>query len=291
MSDTEDTNGHFFAEADSSEDDAKFVILGVPTDQTACHRKGANMAPDAIREESYNFESYLMEYDIDLEEVPIADAGNIGVDGQGKGLEVEVADRVGEIVKKGAVPILLGGEHSITPPAAVASRAHCAVVIDAHLDYRKQYLDDPFSHACTTYRLARQFGNTNVMVIGVRSMSAGEARYLKDAPIEMIKSYRVRDTDPVALAKEVRKWVDGRWVYLSVDMDGIDPSFAPGVGTPEPFGMDPLCAVQIMENISSTMVGMDVVEVFPPHDNGNTSALAARMVRSALACMWKNRRW
>ena len=279
-----------FADATSSFEDAEFVIFGVPFDRTSSFRSGSRFAPNAIREASYNFETYLHEHSVDLDEVKTCDMGNLGELGNADSMVEEVEARAGELVKSGKFPIVLGGEHSIAPPVVKALKGPNVVVVDAHLDFRTVYLGEKNSHACTTRRISEIVGPEKVIPLGVRSMSAEEKRDAKELGLNYILAEEI---DELGFEQSVeiplRKFANSP-IHLSIDMDGIDPAYAPGVGTPEPFGITPRCVKKLISLLSPTLVGLDISEVSPPYDNGNTSALAARLVRETVAAVHRSRR-
>ena len=296
----------YFADAEAPFDAARFVLFGYPYDGTACFRRGTARAPREIRRYSYNFETHLIELGIDLTDIPIHDWGDIASGGDGKGERdgircdgwgegragggPEAHHRaIGELVMRilaaKAFPVGLGGEHSLTPPVVRALAEHHAelgvVVLDAHLDYRDGYEGHHWSHAATVRRVADIVGPERVWVIGVRSASHDEVRTARADGLRYI------ETGWSDLREHLADVVDGLSgpLYLSLDMDAIDPAFAPGVGTPEPFGMTPYEVLQTINLLSDRLVGFDCVEVCPPADNGNTAAIAARLVRHLLGAV------
>jgi|TARA_B110000263_G_scaffold200036_1_gene179230 agmatinase len=278
----------FFADAESSYNEARFVYYGYPFDGTACFRKGTSEAPDAIRKNSYNFETYLLELGIDLSDVSANDWGNLEVtDNQDKN-EKLLEDLVLKIVNEGKFPIGLGGEHSLTPAAVKAVHTKypnlAVVILDAHLDFRDQYEGNSKSHATVTKRVSEIVGVDNVRSIGIRSVSQSEITEARSVGLKFIESGWTELREYLA---DVIDDLDGP-VYFSLDMDVIDPAFAPGVGTPEPFGMTPYEVIQTINFFADRIVGFDCVEVCPPHDNGNTSALAARLTRHLVGAVWQS---
>lgn len=272
----------FFADAESSFDEAWFVIFGVPYDGTCSHRKGTALAPRTIREESYNFETYLYEHDVDLEDIPVHDLGDI-LCADLEEMLGGVGSTMGRILEAGRFPVILGGEHSLTPPAVRKFADMGVVILDAHLDFRDQYIEEPNSHACATRRIFDIVGPDNVITIGVRSMERWEKQ---EADL-----HGLRYVDAGTLRKEGMKksLANLGWdrIYLSLDMDFMDPSHAPGVGNPETFGFSPEDVKKCINLLADRLVGFDVCEVSPPYDNGNTSALAARLVREVIGVVWK----
>jgi len=273
-----------FADANSSFNDAKFVIFGVPFDSTSSFRSGSRFAPNRIREGSYNFETYLMEHDIDLTGVPFHDAGNLDEYGNVDEMTGAVEDAVKKILPK--FPILIGGEHSLTMGAVKPLKNVSVVFIDAHLDFREEYLGIRNSHACVSRRTSEVVGVENVFSIGVRSFSREEKDDAEKLGLKYVSSFDVKEK---GIENIIRNLNLKKKIYLSLDMDGVDPAFAPGVGNPEPFGLRPMDVVKCIKILSDRLVGFDIVEVCPPHDNGNTSLLAARIIRDLIGCTGKSR--
>ena len=278
----------FFADAESSYNEARFVYYGYPFDGTACFRKGTSEAPDAIRKNSYNFETYLLELGIDLSDVSANDWGNLELTKDQDKNEKLLEDLVSKIVNDGKFPVGLGGEHSLTPAAVKAAHSKypnlAVVILDAHLDFRKEYEGNTKSHATVTRRVSEIVGVDNVRSVGIRSVSQSEITEARSGGLKFVESGWTELREYLA---DVIDDLDGP-VYLSLDMDAIDPAFAPGVGTPEPFGMTPYEVVQTINFFADRIVGFDCVEVCPPHDNGNTSALAARLTRHLVGAVWQS---
>ena len=278
----------FFADAEASYNEARFVYYGYPFDGTACFRKGSSEAPDEIRKNSYNFETYLLELGIDLSDISANDWGNLETtDNQDKN-EKLLENLVSKIVNEGKFPIGLGGEHSLTPAAVKAAHSKypnlAVVILDAHLDFRNEYEGNPKSHATVTRRVSDIVGIDNVRSIGIRSVSQSEITEARSVGLKFIESGW---TELREYLVDVIEDLDGP-VYLSLDMDVIDPAFAPGVGTPEPFGMTPYEIIQTINFFADRIVGFDCVEVCPSYDNGNTSALAARLTRHLVGAVWQS---
>jgi agmatinase len=267
-----------FADADADFETAKYVIVGVPFERSSTHRKGTGLAPAKIREESYNFETYLHDLDIDLANVPMHDSGDLEDIDDFDELKFEMAKTLDEIVAARKIPIVLGGEHSISPFAVSSFEDVTVLVFDAHLDFRTEYEGERNSHACATRRMSEVVGVGNIIPIGVRSIFKDELHDAKSAGLAFVTSEFLSQNPFDAIIKHLHKTLSDR-IYVSIDMDAIDPAFAPGVGTPEPFGLAPLFVRNVIRHFSSKMVGLDIVEVCPPYDNGNTASLAAKLIR------------
>jgi len=276
--------GTNFAYANSEFDEAEFVILGVPFDRSTSFRSGARAGPNAIREASYNFEPYLFEHDIILTDIKVHDAGNIEEMGQAEDMIRETREYVSKIVKAGKFPILIGGEHTITVPAVQAFNEIGVISVDAHLDFRDEYMNNKLSHACVMRRNAEHVGIENVLAFGVRSISIEE----KKGPMpEYIDAYTIYEDGVEKAFKRALNMIRREDIYFTLDIDGIDPAYAPGTGTPEPFGLSSMDVKKCINMLGPRLVGFDVNEVSPPYDKGNTAALAARMIMEVVAVVYK----
>lgn len=271
-----------FADAQSDYASSEAVIFGIPFDRTTSFRPGARFAPNAIREASWNFESYLFNHHVDLREIRVHDAGDMEEFGSVDEMCDEVHAQASSYVRDGKFLLTLGGEHSVIPPVISAFPSDIfVIVLDAHLDFRDQYLGMRNSHACASRRISEHVGRKNMLLIGIRSVALED---LQDAEgLEYIDAYAVAEKGMEFVRERVSSSIKGRRVYLSIDIDCIDPAFAPGTGTPEPFGLSPLLVKNVISWAGRQMVGADIVEVSPPYDNGNTSALAARLAREIIA--------
>jgi agmatinase len=253
------------------------VIIGAPYDATATHRRGAAAAPAAIRWASDSIETYSPAQERDLDDVTLADAGDLDL----TGLTPEaMVVRVREAVAAArGLPLVVGGEHTVTVGAvsALAERYPdlAVVVLDAHPDLRDEFEGQRHSHATATRRIADRIGIERIAVLGVRSGTREEWR----AASSLALCSRTG-----AIPLEAWKALAERPLYLSVDIDGFDPSLAPGTGNPEPLGLtvdDFVAVLRVLH--ASRVVGCDLVEVSPPFDpSGQTSILAAWLMREML---------
>jgi len=273
-----------FADAHASFDEADFVIVGVPFDKTTTYRSGTRFAPTAVRETSQTFEKDNFEHGVTFENIPVHDAGDMFEEGTVDEMVASIEEEARRIVSANKFPLFIGGEHSISPPVVKAFGDISVITIDAHLDFRDEYQGLKNSHACAHRRIVDHVGKGNAFAFGVRSISAeekvGEALYADAFRIHKEGYEKVFDEMLAKLKREK--------VYLSLDIDGIDPSYAPGTGTPEPFGLTPWDVRYVINRLGDRLVGFDVVEICPPYDNGNTSILGARMMREVMAVKWKS---
>jgi agmatinase len=254
---------------------AGVVFLGVPFDGTSTGRVGSREAPNRIRAMSYNLETYSHALKKDLAELKMLDYGNVIVS---PGDTDESLKRIQRTVRDIAdkFPVLVGGEHIITLSAVKALlRKHPdmkVLQLDAHLDLKDEYLGNRYSHVTVMRRLVEVLGKDNVFQVGARSFSPDEKEFAD-------KNTKVRTLE----------WLKGfesrKPVYITIDMDVFDPSFAPGVSTPEPEGMSPERYFEIIKTLKNRLdvIGFDVVETCPPHDSGDmTSLLAAKVIKETL---------
>lgn len=272
-----------FADSSPDPEDCPLAIYGVPYDGTSSYRPGSRFAPNAIRQASYNFETYHMDRRVDLKDARFCDLGNLEEFGFSATMAKEVEAFSRERVKAGQVTLMLGGEHSITAPCVRAHGRPAFAVLDAHLDFRESYLDDPNSHASVTRRVTEHLGPERVLVVGVRSFSREEAVAAEEMGLAYVPSFDIHEAGVERVLKALEELPEK--VYLSLDMDAVDPAYAPAVGNPEPFGLTPLQVKEIIGALGPRIVGFDVTEVSPPWDQGITAALAARIAREVIAVL------
>ncbi len=277
------------AEADYNSADA--MILGVPYDHTASFKAGAREAPFAVRRASYNFEEIHFEHGLDQPRLDIHDYGNCDDFILPEDMMDEVNFAVCPAIRDGKFLVTIGGEHSVTIPIINNYNPDktALITIDAHLDSRDEYLGSMYSHACVTRRASDHLGIDNVYSLGVRSIGAEELE--REDIVPFITSFDIMDNGIEWAIKKALDELKNENVYLSVDIDGIDPAFAPGTGTPEPFGLTPMDVKKVINIIGERLTGFDVMEVCPPADpSGITSILASRLINESLAVYAKHSR-
>lgn len=283
---------NYFADAESNFNDAEFVIFGVPYDKTSSFRHGASQAPKEIRQAGWNFETYYLKTGVDLKDIKFHDYGDIDVkNDRPKVMVKKVREFTSKLLEKNKFPIAIGGEHSITSGIIQAFPKDIAVLsLDAHIDFRQQYENEPYNHACVVRRIADHVDINNIVVFGVRSAEKEEFEEAKKNRLFYIDSFFIRNNGVKKAIDETRKHLKNKRVYLSLDIDVIDPAYAPGVSTPEPFGITPFDVLECIDSFSPQLIGFDVVEVCPPFDKGETALLAAKFIRYVIDRVWVNRR-
>ncbi|MGZ4121199.1 MAG: agmatinase [Actinomycetota bacterium] len=257
---------------------APIVIQGAPYDGGVSYRAGARLAPNEVRLASDSIESYSPRTRRDLLDVDLADAGDIDLDGVDAETAIErIAAATESRARARAVVVTLGGDHSVSIGTSRGLRAVYPdlvhVVFDAHMDMRASYDGSDLSHACGTRHMAHA-GPT--CVLGVRS---GAREEYADAD-----KLLVAWSEDIAVPDAMREHISSSPVFVSVDMDVLDPSILPGTGTPEPGGptyrelREALLALA-----GARVVGMDLVEVAPSIDSSGLSPIvAAELARDAI---------
>ena len=268
-----------FADADAEYSSADYVLFGVPFDGTTSFKAGCRDAPLAIRQVSYNIETYLPFYDLEMTDVSVHDMGDMYVECLPDLMVEQVADAASDLMKDEKVPIMMGGEHSVTIGAVQTLKPKWYVVCDAHLDMQDEYRGSPFNHDCVTARVSEAV--ENIVIIGARSGCKEEFEYARE-------NYHLYTADDVeergirAVLDEVSELIDDDSLYLSIDADAIDCCLTPGLGTPEPFGLTPKDVRAVIRRLAKNAVGFDYVEVLP-NDQGQTAMVAAHMIREFIA--------
>lgn len=263
-------------------DQAKAVILGLPMDYTVSFRPGSRLGPQRIREVSYGIEEYSFYLDRSLFDRSYYDAGDLALPiGNVEGSMAVIRDALGMVLDSGKMPLCLGGEHLVSWPviqAVAAKYPNLAIVhFDAHADLRSEYLGEPNSHATVMRHAAELIGPKNLYQFGIRSGTCEERQYA-EANTNMFFN-QIHPALSQAIP-QLRK----RPVYVSLDIDVVDPGFAPGTGTPEPGGCTSAEIIQAIHMLGQChVVGFDLVEVSPALDLSQiTAILAAKILREAI---------
>lgn len=260
-------------------DTARFAVLPIPYDATTSYGAGTRHGPRRIIAASQQVELYDESLGRDSHKCGIATLAPIEPDARGpEAMEQRVYAAGRRVVRDGKFLLGLGGEHSVSAGLirAVYSkhRKLSVLQIDAHADLRDQYQETPYSHACIMRRVHDM--GVPAVGVGIRNMSAAEARFVRqhDKPIFGARTCR-----------ESKAWIDEAVSYLSddvyvtIDIDGFDPAYAPGTGTPEPGGLDWYHVTDLLAAVAASrrIVAADVVEVMPLPPSHVTEFLAARL--------------
>ena len=266
---------------DNSEPSA--VIFGVPFDSTHSYKPGCRFGPDVIRDAFNNIEIFQPEFGIDLEAVNINDLGNTKHTVVATEMLQMVENITTELKKQNRQMIILGGEHLITLgsfPCFPKDTGY--VVFDAHYDLRDQYADIKLSHAAYLRRIVEKRGSENIVHVGARAFVKEELAFLNEYNISTVSDREIRNGNGPKLLKDITSTFDN--LYLSIDLDVLDPAFAPGVGNPEAVGISSRELYDLVTTLQNKkIVAADVVELNPTYDNGATASISAKMISTIIA--------
>ncbi|WP_270167400.1 agmatinase [Paenibacillus sp. SYP-B4298] len=277
-------SGNVFILSSEDYEASKAVIYGMPMDYTVSFRPGSRFGPARIREVSIGLEEYSPYLDRSLEDIRYFDAGDLLLP---FGNAARSLDIIGEFVRgvlaDGKMPVGLGGEHLVSWPIfqeMYAKYPDLAIIhFDAHTDLREQYEGEPLSHSTPLRKAAELIGGSNIYQFGIRSGSREEWAYAR----EHIHFHPFEVAEPL---KKVLPSLEGRPVYLTIDIDVLDPSCAPGTGTAEAGGItskELLDAVHAIARSGVNVVGCDLVEVAPAYDpTEQTQIVASKVIREML---------
>lgn len=264
--------------------EAGYAIMGVPFDSTTSYKSGSRYGPKAVREASYNFETYNLHFDKSLT-VDSYDIGDIYItNGNYEKTNVMIIDTVLSVLSMGLKPIVIGGEHTITNGVLKAIYDYdedyfhnlTIVHLDAHFDMRDTYLDEKYSHA-TVLRRIHELQPKEIIQLGIRSAELEELDYVKKQDnITYFTNYDIKNNFETVL--DYLKKIESP-IYITVDIDVLDPAYAPSVGTPSPCGISPFDLEEIIGILSQKeSIGLDVVEVSSDTIGDSTSINAAQVI-------------
>lgn len=251
------------------------TLLGLPTDSASSYLRGAAKAPARIREAlACPSANTWTEGRHDLDKL-LADAGDLPLTGDGAGDRERIRAGVAALLDRGERPLSLGGDHAVTFPVLQAlGPRHPGLTIlhvDAHPDTYDEYEGDRFSHACPFARIMEAGLAARLVQVGIRTCTAHQAEQAARFGVEMV--------DMKAWAAGVRPRLEGP-VYVSLDLDGLDPAFAPGVSHWEPGGLTTREVLTLIQSLPGPVVGADLVEYNPDRDpTGLTAMVAAKLVK------------
>ena len=265
--------------------ESDIVLFGAPYDSTTSFRPGTRFGPAAMRSESFGIETYSPYQDRDLEEIRVHDAGDLELPfgAPDRALDM-IEEKAARILDDGKVPFLLGGEHLVTLGSvrAAAKRFPDLRILhfDAHADLREDYLGVTLSHACVIRRCHDLLGDGRIWQFGIRSGTREEFAFMREGHVV---------TEPFTLKTLPQlSFPDGTPVYLTVDMDVLDPSEFPGTGTQEAGGVRFTELLVALRDVMARfrVVALDNVELSPPLDpTGRSTALACKLLREELLAL------
>ena len=279
-----------FAGSQLSFEEARYVVLGVPFDVTSTYRSGARFAPLAIRDTSLNIEGYSFRTETGIEDIKIHDLGDLHVAGDAELTLGRLALVTQELVDAEKVPVFLGGEHTITLGVLRSLGENAAVLsFDAHLDLRDDYLGLSLSHTTFMRRIKEDVKPSKILEIGTRAVCKEELEYAKESGIDYVTAQQIRKDGTEKAIEAIKDSLEGiEKIYITIDLDVLDPAYVPAVQNPEPEGLDTSTLLDILESVCDRrVIGLDFVEVAPHYDNGVTATQAAKILFETLCCLEK----
>ncbi|NWF87188.1 agmatinase [Candidatus Bathyarchaeota archaeon] len=274
---------------------ADYIVFGVPFDVTSTYRTGARFGPNAIRQASLNIETYSFRTGVDVEDLQLHDLGDLHISTNTEKTLERTALVTKDILEAGKKTVVIGGEHTITLGVmkGLAENAQKTAVIsfDAHLDLRNEFMGLKLSHTTFMRRMNEQMKPAKIIEVGTRAVCKEELAYAKKAGIEFYTAQKIRKDGSKQTAKQLNeKLAKYKSLYLSVDMDVLDPAFAPAVQNPEAEGLETHTLLDILCSLcDKRVIGFDLVEVAPDYDKVITAIQAAKIIFEILCCLEKNR--
>ncbi|MBI0578159.1 MULTISPECIES: agmatinase [Bacillaceae] len=278
-------SGNVFIKSHPNFEESKAVLYGMPMDWTVSYRPGSRFGPTRIREVSIGLEEYSPYLDRELEDVKYFDAGDIPLPfgNPQKSLDL-IEEYIDSLLDAGKFPLGMGGEHLVSWPVmkAVFKKYPDLAIIhfDAHTDLRENYEGEPLSHSTPIRKIAELIGPKNVYSFGIRSGMKEEFEWAKQVGMHISK-FEV--LEPL---KEILPTLAGRPVYVTIDIDVLDPAHAPGTGTVDCGGItskELLASIHAIARSEVNVVGGDLVEVAPIYDNSEQTAnTASKLIREMI---------
>ncbi|WP_435069082.1 agmatinase [Haloplanus sp. C73] len=264
-----------FPGATADREAAEYVVVGAPLDISTTFQPGTRFGPDRIRQFARSFEDYDHRTDQHFSALDVHDAGDVHAWSDAAEYVEYLAGTLRDI---DAVPLLLGGEHTVTVAGVRAVDPDLFVCLDAHLDLRTEFDGDPWSHACVTHRALDHADHA--IVVGARAGSEAEWDRADAPDVTLVTPEAVTAKGVEAVRDAIDAAVDdpAPTTYLSVDIDAVDPGFAPGTGTMEPGGLSAREARAVVRAVAPDVDGADVVEV-NDRDDGQAATLGAKLLR------------
>ncbi len=283
-----------FGGLDKNFDKARYVIFGVPFDVTSTYRTGARFGPTWIRQASLNIETHSFRSGLDVENLPLYDAGDLSISTDTEKTMDMIKLVTEDIIAARKTPVAIGGEHTITLgiTKGLGKLDKTAIVsFDAHLDVRREFQGLGLSHTTFMQLINEETKPGKIVEVGTRSVSEEELSYAKRAGINFITSHQIMREGSDEILKKLRKEIEPyKRVYLSLDMDVLDPAFAPAVQNPEPEGISTSTLLDIVCGLcDKRVVGFDVLEIAPMFDQGVSAIVAAKVIFEILCQLEKSR--
>lgn len=276
-------NQYRFIGCDSDYKQSEIVLFGAPFDGTSSYRAGSRFAPSKIRFDSYGLETYSPYSERDMLDYGIHDAGDLELPfGNAEEVLKQIENFSRQVVGDGKIPVMIGGEHLVSLGLArvlIEKYPDLHVLhFDAHADLRADYMGEPMSHATVMRRIHDQLGDGRIYQFGIRSGTKEEFAFAQSGQHVVMNRFDAHTLPDVA------KQLLGKPVYITIDLDILDPSIFPGTGTPEPGGITFKEMLDIFKAfIPLHIVGADIVELSPDYDTtGVSTAVASKVIREVM---------
>jgi len=290
------SQSNVFSGLQKSFEDAKYIILGVPFDVTSTYRTGARFGPNAIRQASINIETYSFRSGVDVEDLRLHDLGDLHTLTD----TVKTLERIKLVTKnilsEKKTPVIIGGEHTITLGIVkgLGSKIFRTAIVsfDAHLDLRNEFLGLKLSHTTFMRRIDEEAKPAKIIEVGTRAVCKEELDYAKKAGIEFFTAQQIKKMGTEEIARQLEeKLAKYTNIYLSIDMDVLDPAYAPAVQNPEAEGIETYTLLNLVSSVcNERLIGFDTVEIAPDYGNGISEIQAARIIFEILCLLEKARK-
>jgi agmatinase len=275
---------------------AKYVVFGVPFDVTSTYRTGARFGPNAIRQASQNIETYSFRAGMDAEDLSLHDLGDLHASTSPKRTVDMLKLVVADLLAAKKMPVAIGGEHMVTLGIVKGLggkvKKTAVVSFDAHLDLRKEFMGLTLSHTTFIRVINEEVKPAKIIEVGTRAVCKEEMAYAKEAGIDFFTSQLIRKEGAKQIVQRIQEeLIPYEDVYLTIDMDVLDPAFAPAVQNPEAEGLETHTLLDILCALcDKRVVGFDVVEIAPVYDQGISAVAAAKVIFEVLCQLEKARK-
>jgi agmatinase len=277
-------------------EEAEYIILGVPFDVTSTYRTGARFGPNAIRQASINIETYSFRSGMDIEDLHLHDLGDLHTLTD----TVKTLERIKLVTKniltEKKTPVIIGGEHTITLGVikGLGSKISRTAIVsfDAHLDLRNEFSGLRLSHTTFMRRINEEARPAKIVEVGTRAVCKEELDYAKKAGIEFFTTQQIKKVGTEEIARQLeKKLAKYTSIYLSIDMDVLDPAYAPAVQNPEAEGIETHTLLNLVSCVcNKRLIGFDAVEIAPDYGNGTSEIQAAKIIFEILCLLEKTRK-
>lgn len=280
----ENNNSYSFIGFDSTYEESDIVLFGVPYDGTVSFRPGTRFGPQAIRIDSDGLETYSPYQDKDLLDIKVCDIGDIDIPfGNTKKVLDKIEKQTKELIQDNKKTIMIGGEHLVSYPVVKAFAEKYKdmhiVHFDAHADLRQDYMGEKLSHATVMRRCSEYLMGGKIWQFGIRSGTREEFAWAKENII--MNKFDFKGIE------EAIKEIGSKPVYITIDLDVLDPSVFSGTGTPEAGGVTFKELIEaILKLTGLNIIGGDIVELAPHYDSsGVSTAVACKVLRELVLIM------